>query len=589
MTCPVCGRDVPAGRFCGACGAPMVRRRFDGPAWLRIRQYCAAPREPVPLPMIVSTVFPLLPRASRGVFRNCLLALLLTMGLFILLHWQVPVIAVATLGFPVLMVVYLTQSGVAREQALGTWLLVVLSGGILGFGYAVLSGALIASHYGLGLGAGVAGGPTNSETLGVPFGAVLGMALPAIVVRLTGRAQGDSLAGFVIGAVGATCFGAAATVVHVSPQFAAGLVAPHRPLLSLLVEAGIRGVAIPLTSAAIGGLVGLALWFRRRPARGGRRRAVVAVLVIVGVVVVVAAAGRGLTDAWPLSQVYQLVAHLAITAAVLLVARICLQLALLHEAHDDDPPGAELACPECALVVPDMPFCPNCGVAHVALAHGRTTSARRLLASFGGGVAAVVAVAVAVCALVTEPVARYVCPPQCGEPPIGVSISVNPRFTASNGAFSVAYPAPGSPFEVSTGPDWLIATPTSGDGGVLRFSGEPAHGRSARQVVRDLLAGAAPNATLAYEIPNAMVGYEVGYGEVADDYPQDASGSARRVRIVALAAVRDDYALIAAAAGPFHQFGPDFGPGPPSPVNLELAMDMDIYVNSFRWRDDPGH
>ena len=46
-------------------------------------------------------------------------------------------------------------------------------------------------------------------------------------------------------------------------------------------------------------------------------------------------------------------------------------------------------------------------------------------------------------------------------------------------------------------------------------------------------------------------------------------------------------ALIAAAYGPYHQFGPKFGPGRPSPANVEIAQDMGRYVNSFQWRGDP--
>ncbi len=37
------------------------------------------------------------------------------------------------------------------------------------------------------------------------------------------------------------------------------------PSASLLVEAGIRGIAVPLTAAAVGGLIGAALWFTRPP------------------------------------------------------------------------------------------------------------------------------------------------------------------------------------------------------------------------------------------------------------------------------------------------------------------------------------
>jgi len=43
----------------------------------------------------------------------------------------------------------------------------------------------------------------------------------------------------------------------------------------------------------------------------------------------------------------------------------------------------------------------------------------------------------------------------------------------------------------------------------------------------------------------------------------------------------------AAAAGPFREFTPNFGPGPPSPANLQVAQDMGKYVNSFAWRGDP--
>jgi hypothetical protein len=53
---------------------------------------------------------------------------------------------------------------------------------------------------------------------------------------------------------------------------------------------------------------------------------------------------------------------------------------------------------------------------------------------------------------------------------------------------------------------------------------------------------------------------------------------------VALAAVKDDYALVTTAVGPYHEFTPEFGTGHPSGVNLALALDIGKYVNSFRWR-----
>ena len=54
-----------------------------------------------------------------------------------------------------------------------------------------------------------------------------------------------------------------------------------------------------------------------------------------------------------------------------------------------------------------------------------------------------------------------------------------------------------------------------------------------------------------------------------------------------MAAIKNDYALVAAGAGPYREFSPDFGSGHPSGANFLLALDMGKYVNSFRWRGDP--
>jgi len=127
-----------------------------------------------------------------------------------------------------------------------------------------------------------------------------------------------------------------------------------------------------------------------------------------------------------------------------------------------------------------------------------------------------------------------------------------------------------------------------GDTGTLDLWGEPAEKRTAKQVIDQMIAEYYPDATLHYEIPNAMVGYEPGYGGVFDQYPQDSSGTFTRLRLVALSAIKDDYALVALAVGPYHEFTPDFGTGHPSGANLALALDMGKYVNSFRWFRGPA-
>ena len=182
---------------------------------------------------------------------------------------------------------------------------------------------------------------------------------------------------------------------------------------------------------------------------------------------------------------------------------------------------------------------------------------------------------------------RYVCPPDCGRPPTGQPVATNPRFTAADGSFSVSYPAAGAAYTVNTEATGVTAQWVGGDGGTLRLFSQPAAGRDARTIAETLLNEAFPGAVKSYELPNATVGYQLGYGEVADFQTMSGGGESGRLRIIIIVAVKNDLALVAAAAGPFREFTPSFGPGPPSPANLQIAQDMGKYVNSFTWRGDP--
>ena len=180
----------------------------------------------------------------------------------------------------------------------------------------------------------------------------------------------------------------------------------------------------------------------------------------------------------------------------------------------------------------------------------------------------------------------YVCPPDCGRPPTAVPVASLPRFVASGGQFSVSYPEPGAAYDVTTEADAVNARMTVGDGGLLRLFSEPALGRDARRVVEQLMAKRFPNAVIAYELPNAAVGYQPGYGVVAD-FRQPGMSNRSDLRVVVVAAVKNDLALVATAEGPFRRFSRDFGPGPPSAASVEIALDMGKYVESFSWRGDP--
>ena len=201
--------------------------------------------------------------------------------------------------------------------------------------------------------------------------------------------------------------------------------------------------------------------------------------------------------------------------------------------------------------------------------------------------AVVVAVTVAVSLSITPARVAYVCPPHCGRPPLGQPVTVNPRFNSADGAFSVSYPGEATAYTSTFGPNGVSLELHAGDGGTLHLFGEPAADRTPRQVVDEVMKTTYPNAETAYEVPNALVGYQLGYGVVADVYPTNSTDSYTRLRVLVMAGVKNDYALIAAAAGPYREFSPDFGSGHPSGANFFLALDMGKYVNSFMWRGDP--
>ena len=78
------------------------------------------------------------------------------------------------------------------------------------------------------------------------------------------------------------------------------------------------------------------------------------------------------------------------------------------------------------------------------------TSHRRLLIVWVAAIGVVAAGLVAMSGAMEKPSAVYVCPPDCGRPPIGEPVTINPRFTSADGAFSVAYPAEGAAYKITT-------------------------------------------------------------------------------------------------------------------------------------------
>lgn len=373
MPCRLCGHDVPAGRFCGRCGARLVHERGSGPDWLRVNAFVAAPGESVLQPSLVSSMFPHLPRRSHGTFRVGLALVLAVLVAFCLLHWYVPMVAVATFAPLLLFVIYLTETGVIADLPWRVWVLTVVLGIAVGVGWALLTSTIVAEYYSLGLGTEMPTARLVRDALVIPFGGLLAMQLPTILVRLTRPPDRESLYGFAIGVLGATVFAVTVTMVRMVQEIDAGITISDQPVTDLLIEAGVRGLTMPLTAASVGGLIGIVLWYSRRPDSSRVRQ-----LAVGGLALVVAAAAYanvGLVEVLQIASDLQFLVHVVLALAAVVALRVGMQVAVLHEPQDPLHVELPILCPSCGHVVPDVAFCPACGVA--AHAASRTSRAAR--------------------------------------------------------------------------------------------------------------------------------------------------------------------------------------------------------------------
>lgn len=362
--CRVCKVDVPDGKYCGLCGVPIDKEQGDGPEWLRLSASCVAPDEHLLRPSITSSLFPHLSDRSRAPFRIAMLILLAALVSCALLRLPAALIAVAALGLPLLFLIYLYESDAFRDLHRANLALTVVLGIALGVGWVLLTGHVMAKSYGVPLGTGVTGTRIVRNGLGIPLGGAVLMLVPAVAVRMLRPASRESLDGFMIGALGATAFTAAATLTRLAPQLTTGMIAHNRPLSGLLVEAGIRGIAVPLTAASIGGLVGAALWFTRPPTKADKHVGYVRLVMFsCALAVLIIYTALGLVDVARIPQWVQLTVHITVALLAILALRVGLHLALLHEAQDEIASDKPIFCPRCGHIVPDMSFCPHCGAA----------------------------------------------------------------------------------------------------------------------------------------------------------------------------------------------------------------------------------
>lgn len=368
--CPACQETVPAATFCGNCGADLAAPVTRWSVLLRPRVYATAHRERILTPRVSSSYLPRLPGPMRRPFRIGLITVLIAMIVLALIDLNGPLGVTATIGWPLIFLIYVWQSDVFRDIPARIMLVAMVLGIASGVGWWLVAGKVLASSYGVTTGAGL----LLAQVLNVGFLISLGgtalMLLPALISRLIPVPTREALDGFVIATFGALWYETAATTTVVAPQFAEGLI-NEQSTSRMLQDSLTYGVVDPLTVTAAGGLLGLVLWFTPRPGPNGKRaRKVLILCSALGIVLYLSVWG---VESLGLPPFVDLGLKLGLALLALVLVRCGIQVALLHEAPDLST-GAPILCVHCERVVPDMAFCPACGAA--ARASSRTS--RRL-------------------------------------------------------------------------------------------------------------------------------------------------------------------------------------------------------------------
>jgi hypothetical protein len=376
-TCRACEADVPMGAYCGNCGATPSADAGGGRAGWRLSAHAAVSDESVLRPVLTSTIFPQLPKRSLSVFRVALFGFVVLLLVAAALRWQAPLIGLVTVGMPVLFAAYLKETDAFDDMSRGTLFIAATLGAALGIGWALGTDAAIARTEDDALGIPVTAVRLLITGLAIPLGFVVLLLAPVVAMRRWRPGVRESLNGFAIGSLVAYCFTAAGTVTRLAPQFTSGPVADEdRSAVGLGVAAVIQGFALPLTAAAVAGALGATLWCVRRADSGRTLRwyspSSPTPSVAVGVVLFL---GLGVIDLGAPSRYLQLGLYGLIAVLALVALRIAVHSTVLVEHPDDASPREPVLCPQCEHVVPELPFCPNCGVAgHAA---SRTSRAAR--------------------------------------------------------------------------------------------------------------------------------------------------------------------------------------------------------------------
>jgi hypothetical protein len=312
--------------------------------------------------MVISSLFPHLPRSSHLGFRLALLAGgAVIVGLAAGRLFPLALIAAATL-LPLLVVLYLVEVNVYEDEPLWAMSLTLVWGVLTGVGFGLLALAATPSFGSL-----IVNGSSQYlviQGLVLPFCGLL-VLLGGPLVLLRYHRFNSVLDGVTFGACTAAAFGGAQAITYGVNVLGSGL-RPDGAVLPWIWRLLSLGLAMPVLTMGAAAAVCAALWLRyRAPARDAEA------LGPLGHPAVALPAAAALVMGGAVGETFLPAgAWLGWLAAfdlgVIMLLRRAVHVGLLEESLEI-PLGPDFTCPNCGRLTARHTFCGHCGISLQAL------------------------------------------------------------------------------------------------------------------------------------------------------------------------------------------------------------------------------
>ena len=359
VTCPHCESLVPAGDFCGHCGAHLVSASKR-----RTHAFAATPTEPIAHVSIITTLFPHLPHRRGAPFRLALIGGAAVVLVLAALHLYAPATAAAVFVLPALYLIYLYEVEIYESEP---WLVIgatMVVGAILGFVSAYLFGGSVATR----LITGDRGTAFFLEGIVIPVvGQLLMLAGPLFLFAFRPQLR-EPLDGMAFGAASALGFTLTSSLTFLWPLLTEPLLGTGSTV-GWAVRLTQAGLLMMLINACTTGVVSASIWLerfdRRRAGRPWHSTLVAALIVAFGTQLLL-----GVNAFLEQDLALDVGVLVVVAIALLLYLRLVIHDALLVEGAEHEI-GPDSMCPECHRIVPTMAFCPACGAARSAAPKGK--------------------------------------------------------------------------------------------------------------------------------------------------------------------------------------------------------------------------